>query len=42
MPEDELEAELAFELPLLLPTDAEAELVACGVEAPRSQGESGV
>jgi signal transduction histidine kinase len=32
----------SFEIPLLLPIDTEAELVACGVEDPRSQGESGV
>jgi signal transduction histidine kinase len=35
-------AVFSFELPLWLPTDAAAELVACGVEALRSQGESDV
>jgi PAS domain S-box-containing protein len=35
-------AVFSFELPLLLPTEAEVALVACGVEDSRNQGENGV
>jgi signal transduction histidine kinase len=35
-------AVFSFELPILLPTDAAAELVACGVEDHRSQGNNDV